>query len=75
VFPYKHKFLSWISKLERMNLYCIGPTHFPIRFATLNEDQYLHVYMTRLRHKLENDPARPKHLMIELGVGYRLKVD
>jgi len=43
--------------------------------AYSNEDQYLHVYMTRLRHKLEKDPARPKHLMIELGVGYRLKVD
>jgi two-component system, OmpR family, KDP operon response regulator KdpE len=43
--------------------------------AYANESQYLHVYMTRLRHKLECDPTRPKHLMLELGVGYRLKVD
>jgi two-component system, OmpR family, KDP operon response regulator KdpE len=43
--------------------------------AYSNETQYLHVYMTRLRHKLECDPARPQHLMLELGVGYRLKVD
>ncbi len=43
--------------------------------AYTNEAQYLHVYMTRLRHKLERDPARPKHLMLELGVGCRLKVD
>jgi len=43
--------------------------------AYSNEDQYLRVYMTHLRHKLEKDPARPKHLMVELGVGYRLKVD
>jgi two-component system KDP operon response regulator KdpE len=43
--------------------------------AYANESQYLHVYMTRLRHKLECDPTRPQHLMLELGVGYRLKVD
>ena len=43
--------------------------------AYTNESQYIHVYMTRLRHKLELDPTRPQHLMLELGVGYRLKVD
>jgi two-component system, OmpR family, KDP operon response regulator KdpE len=43
--------------------------------AYANETQYLHVYMTRLRHKLERDPAQPCHLILELGVGYRLKVD
>ncbi|HSO38689.1 MAG TPA: response regulator [Labilithrix sp.] len=37
--------------------------------------QYLRVYMTQLRHKLEEDAAQPKHLLTELGVGYRLKVD
>jgi two-component system KDP operon response regulator KdpE len=37
--------------------------------------QYLRVYMTQLRHKLERDPARPKHLLTEPGVGYRLRAD
>lgn len=37
--------------------------------------QYLRVYMTQLRHKLEVDPAQPKHLLTELRVGYRLKPD
>jgi two-component system KDP operon response regulator KdpE len=37
--------------------------------------QYLRVYMTQLRHKLEDDPARPKHLLTELRVGYRLKLE
>jgi len=36
---------------------------------------YLRVYMTQLRHKLERDPARPRYLVTEPGVGYRLKVD
>lgn len=36
---------------------------------------YLRVYMTQLRHKLEQNPAQPKHLLTELGVGYRLKLD
>jgi two-component system KDP operon response regulator KdpE len=31
--------------------------------------------MTQLRHKLENDPTRPRFLMNEPGIGYRLKFD
>ena len=43
------------------------------RFAT--QRQYLHVYMGHLRSKLESDPARPRFLVTEPGVGYRLKVE
>jgi two-component system KDP operon response regulator KdpE len=43
--------------------------------AHVNEVQYLRVYMTQLRHKLEKDPARPRFLMNEPGIGYRLKFD
>jgi two-component system KDP operon response regulator KdpE len=45
-----------------------GPAH-------AGEVQYLRVYMTQLRHKLEADPARPRFLMNEPGIGYRLKYD
>ncbi len=45
-----------------------GPAH-------VNEVQYLRVYMTQLRHKLEIEPARPRFLMNEPGIGYRLKYD
>jgi len=31
--------------------------------------------MTQLRHKLEADPARPRFLLNEPGVGYRLNAD
>lgn len=37
-----------------------------------NESQYLRVYMGQLRHKLEENPARPRYLRTEPGVGYRL---
>ncbi len=37
--------------------------------------EYLRVYMTQLRGKLEDKPAQPKYLRTELGVGYRLKVE
>ena len=40
-----------------------------------NQKQYLHVYMGHLRGKLENDPARPRFLLTEPGVGYRFKAD
>jgi len=39
------------------------------------ETQYLRVYMTQLRHKLELDPARPRFLINEPGIGYRLKIE
>lgn len=35
------------------------------------EPEYLRVYINRLRHKLEADPANPRYLLTELGVGYR----
>lgn len=34
---------------------------------------YLRIYMQHLRHKLEHDPARPRYLLTEPGVGYRLR--
>jgi two-component system KDP operon response regulator KdpE len=36
------------------------------------QTHYLRVYMTQLRHKLERDPTRPRLLLTEPGVGYRL---
>jgi two-component system KDP operon response regulator KdpE len=42
--------------------------------AYADQQQYLHVYMAQLRRKLEADPARPKFLLNEPGVGYRLKL-
>ena len=32
---------------------------------------YLRFHMARLRHKLEDDPARPRYLLTEPGMGYR----
>jgi two-component system, OmpR family, KDP operon response regulator KdpE len=36
---------------------------------------YLRVYMLQLRRKLESDPARPRYLRTESGVGYRLATE
>lgn len=33
---------------------------------------YLRLYMAQLRAKIEHDPAEPRHLLTETGVGYRL---
>ena len=43
-----------------------GPKH-------TSQHHYLRVYMAQLRHKLEADPARPRLLLTETGVGYRLR--
>ena len=37
-----------------------------------SEDHYLHVYMARLRKKIEEDPGRPRYIQTDVGVGYRL---
>ena len=42
-----------------------GPGH-------VESGHYLRIYMGHLRHKLEADPAQPRHLLTETGVGYRL---
>lgn len=43
--------------------------------GAVGESQYLRVYMRQLRHKLEADPARPRYLLTETGVGYRMATD
>ena len=40
--------------------------------AYTSQHHYLRVYMAQLRHKLEADPSRPRGLLTETGVGYRL---
>jgi two-component system, OmpR family, KDP operon response regulator KdpE len=42
-----------------------GPAH-------AEDAHYLRVYMGQLRKKLEDDPAQPRHLLTETGIGYRL---
>ena len=37
-----------------------------------NEIQSLRVYMANLRRKIEENPAEPRYIITELGVGYRL---
>ena len=38
-----------------------------------SDTHYLRIYMKQLRDKLEPDPLRPRHLVTEIGVGYRLE--
>jgi two-component system KDP operon response regulator KdpE len=43
-----------------------GPTY-------VDQTQYLRQYLNQLRRKLEDDPARPRHLLTEPGMGYRFQ--
>ena len=43
--------------------------------ATETEQQYLRVYLRQLRQKLEPEPDRPRWLVTEAGVGYRLMAE
>jgi len=37
------------------------------------DTQYLRVYMRQLRRKIEADPERPRYLLTETGIGYRMQ--
>ncbi len=39
----------------------------------VDSPHYLRVYLGHLRQKLEADPAQPRHLLTEVGVGYRFQ--
>ena len=43
--------------------------------AYANQSHYVRVYMGMLRHKLEEDPSRPRFFINEPGVGYRLRFE
>jgi len=43
--------------------------------AQSDNSHYLRIYMGHLRHKLEDDPAQPQHLLTETAVGYRLQLN
>ena len=44
-----------------------GPTH-------VESNHYLRVFVGHLRQKLETDPAQPRHILTETGVGYRFQL-
>jgi two-component system KDP operon response regulator KdpE len=44
-----------------------GPGH-------AEQGHYLRIYVRQLRQKIESDPQQPRHLLTEIGVGYRLVV-
>ena len=41
--------------------------------SSVESNHYLRVYVVHLRQKLEDDPAQPKYLLTETGVGYRFQ--
>ena len=40
--------------------------------AHIDDTHYLHIFVRKLRRKIEADPTQPRILLTELGVGYRL---
>tara|TARA_R110001583_G_scaffold47095_2_gene147517 strand:- start:1819 stop:2529 length:711 start_codon:yes stop_codon:yes gene_type:complete len=41
----------------------------------IEQNHYVRVHMAQMRHKLEDNPAQPKYLLTENGVGYRFYFD
>ena len=41
----------------------------------IEQNHYVRVHMAQLRHKLEDNPAQPRYLLTEVGVGYRFQLE
>jgi two-component system KDP operon response regulator KdpE len=70
--PIEFRLLAYLARNEGRLL-----THAAILRAVWGnayqeESHYLHVYISQLRRKIENDPARPQYVLTEPGAGYRL---
>ena len=70
--PIEFRLLAYLARNEGRLL-----THAAILRAVWGnayqeESHYLHVYISQLRRKIEDDPARPQYLLTEPGAGYRL---
>ena len=73
--PLEYKLLSTLVKhaglvlTQRQLLKEVwGPGH-------AEESHYLRLFVHQLRHKLEHNPSRPRHLITEAGVGYRFRTE
>jgi two-component system KDP operon response regulator KdpE len=43
--------------------------------ASVQSNHYVRIYVANLRRKLEHDPAQPRHLVTETGIGYRFQLE
>jgi two-component system KDP operon response regulator KdpE len=57
---------GWVMTHEMLLSKVWGPEY-------RDEAQYVRLYITYLRQKIEEDPAHPKYILTERGVGYRFK--
>jgi two-component system KDP operon response regulator KdpE len=70
--PIEYRLLSVLVKQAGKTLTHRQMMHNVWGSARVDNSHYLRIYMRQLRHKLEEDPARPRFLLTEAGVGYRL---
>ena len=73
--PIEYRLLSVLVKHAGKTLTHRQLLHDVWGSARADQGHYLRIYMRQLRHKLEEEPARPRFLLTEVGVGYRLAAE
>jgi DNA-binding response OmpR family regulator len=68
-FPENPKWQGWRSRIVPLDVFLM-PQRSP---AYASQTHYVRVHMAELRKKVEDNPSRPKLLVTEPGVGYRLR--
>jgi two-component system KDP operon response regulator KdpE len=70
--PHEFRLLSLLARNEGKLLMHKAILEEVWGHAYADESHYLHVYVSQLRRKLEPEPSRPRYILTEPGVGYRL---
>ena len=75
--------LNLTTKEYRLLTHLVGNTNRAVTFRSILENvwgweyidntEFVHVYISRLRRKLEKNPQKPEYLLTERGVGYRFE--
>jgi two-component system KDP operon response regulator KdpE len=72
--PLEHRILETLAR-QREGIVTYGALMTEVWGPVRDNTRALRVYIASLRRKLEIDPSRPRHIVTELGVGYRLVID
>ncbi len=74
--PIEYKILSYLAKYSgKVVTHTALMTHIWGPYSDTDNNKILRVNMVNIRRKLEINPADPKYIFTEVGVGYRLKED
>lgn len=74
--PVEYRIVSFLAQNSgKVITYSTLMTHVWGPYSDKNNNKILRVNMANIRRKIENNPAEPKYIFTEVGIGYRMRED